>query len=81
MNCCRAGRGDIDHASVRESVLEPKSSAALLRGGDVTAFALAAGGVLHGVALVENDHSIEVGTQPFDDLLDARKLLPTVVGP
>ena len=75
-----AGRGDIDDAGVRQGVLEPQARAALLRGGLVAAFALAAGGVLHGVALVENDHSVEVGAQPFDDLPDARKLLAALVG-
>ena len=77
----RAGRRDIDDARIRQGVLEAEARTTLLRGGDVAAFSLAASGVLHGVALVEDDHSIEVGTQPFDDLLDARKLLPTVVGP
>ena len=61
-------------------MLEPESGATLLRGGLVAAFALAAGGVLHGVALVENDHSVEIGAQPIDDLLDARNLLVTLVG-
>ena len=75
-----AGRGDIDDAGVRQGVLEPQARAALLRGGLVAAFALAADGVLHGVALVENDHSVEVGAQPFDDLPDARKLLAALVG-
>jgi hypothetical protein len=70
-----AGRRDIDDAGVRQRVLEAQARAALLRGGLVAALALAAGGVLHGVALVENDHSVEVGAQPFDDLADARNLL------
>ena len=75
-----AGRGDVDHAGVRQGVLEPQARAALLRGGLVAAFALAANRVLHGVALVEDDHSVEVGAQPFDDLPDARKLLAALVG-
>ena len=37
-----AGRGDIDDAGVRQGVLEPQARAALLRGGLVAAFALAA---------------------------------------
>ena len=49
-------------------------------GGLVAAFALAAGGVLHGVALVEDDDAVEIGAQPFDDLLDARNLLVARVG-
>ena len=75
-----AGRGDVDDAGVRQGVLEPQPRAALLRGGLVAAFALAADRVLHGVALVENDHSVEVGAQPFDDLPDARKLLAALIG-
>ena len=77
----RAGGRDIDHARLGQGVLEAQARAALLRGGDVAAFALAATGVLHGVALVENNHSVEVGAQPFNDLADARNLLATVVGP
>ena len=75
-----AGRRDIDDAGVRQGVLKPKSGAALLRGGLVAAFSLAAGGVLHGMALVENDHAVEIGAQPFDDLADARNLLVARVG-
>lgn len=80
MDARRAGRRDIDDARVGQRVLEPKARTALLRGGDVAAFALAAGGILHGVALVEDDHSIEVGAQPFDDLPDPGNPLSTVVG-
>ena len=76
-----AGRRDIDDARVRQGVLQAQARTALLRGRDIAAFSLAATGVLHGVALVENDHSVEVGAQPFDDLPDARKLLAAVVGP
>ena len=75
-----AGRRDVDDAGIRQGVLEPQARAALLRGGLVAALALAADRVLHGVALVENDHSVEVGAQPFDDLPDARKLLAALVG-
>ena len=75
-----AGGGDVDHAGVRQGMLEPQARASLLRGGLVAALALAADGVLHRMALVENDHSIEVGAQPFDDLPDARKLLAALVG-
>ena len=75
-----AGRRDIDDAGVRQACCRRKPGAALLRGGLVAALALAAGGVLHGVALVEDDHAVEVGAQPFDDLLDARKLLAALVG-
>jgi transcriptional regulator GlxA family with amidase domain len=57
----RAGGRDIDHARVRQRVLQAQARAALLGGRDIAAFALAATGVLHGMALVENDHSVEVG--------------------
>src|SRR3546814_9012413 len=54
----RACRRDVDDAGARQGVLEPQARAALLRGGLVATLALAAGCVLHGVALVEDDHSI-----------------------
>ena len=54
--------------------------ATLLAGGDIAAFSLAASGVGHGMRLVENDHSIEVGAQPFDDLFDPRNPFSAVVG-
>ena len=74
------GGGDVDHAGVGQRMLKPEARASLLRRGLVAALALAADGVLHGVALVENDHSVEAGAQPFDDLPDARKLLAALVG-
>ena len=76
-----AGRRDIDDARVRQGVLQAQARTALLRGRNIAPLSLAATGVLHGVALVENDHSVEVGAQPFDDLPDAGKLLAAVVGP
>jgi hypothetical protein len=43
-------------------MLEPQARAALLRSGLVAALAFSAcGGILHCMALVENDHAIEVG--------------------
>ena len=75
-----AGRRDIDDARVRQRVLKAKPGTALLRGGLVAAFSLAAGGVLHGMALVENDDPVEIGAQPFDDLPDPRNLLVARVG-
>ena len=68
------GCGHVDDARIGERMLEPQPGAALLRRRRIAALAGAARGVLHGVALVEHDHSVEVATQPFDDLLDARKL-------
>ncbi len=61
-------------------MLQAQSCAPLLRGGDITAVSLAATGVLHGMAFVENEDSVEIGTQPIDDLPDARNLLPPLVG-
>ena len=70
-------------------MLEPQARASLLRRRLVAALALTADRVLHGVALVENDHSVKtclglragVGAQPFNDLPHARKLLATLIGP
>ena len=61
-------------------MLEPQARAPLLRGRLVTALALAAGRVLHGMALVEDDYSVEVGAHPFNDLPDTRKLFATLIG-
>ena len=76
----RAGRGDIDDARIRQGVLKPESRTSLLRGGLVASLSLAASGVLHGMALVENDHPVEIGAQPFDDLPNPRNLLVARVG-
>ena len=75
-----AGGGDIDDAGIGQGVLQAKPRAPLLRGRDIAPFSLAAASVLHRVRLVENDHSVEIGAQPFDDLLDPRNLLAAVVG-
>src|SRR3546814_998082 len=69
----RAGRRDIDDARIGQGVLEPQTGTALLRGRLLAAFALAAGGVGHRVRFVEDDHAVEVGAQPVDDLLDAAR--------
>ena len=61
-------------------MLELEPRATLLRRCLVAPLALTADRVLHGVALVENDHSIEVGAQPFDDLTHARKLFAAFIG-
>ncbi len=76
----RAGRGDIDDARIGQRVLQAQAGAALLRGRLIAALALAAGGVRHGVAFVEDDDSIEVRSQPIDDLLDARNSFLARVG-
>ena len=44
------------------------------------AFSFSSTGILHGMALVEDNGSIEIGPQPFDDLLDAGNLLAPVIG-
>ena len=75
-----AGRRDIDDARVRQGMLQAQARPALLRGGGIAAFALAAGGILHGVGLVEDDHAVEIPAQPIDDLLDPRNLLVALVG-
>ena len=69
-----AGRRDIEHTGVWQGMLKAQARASLLGGRQVAAFALAAGRVLHGVALVEDDHSIEVAAQPIHDLLHPRNL-------
>ena len=55
-----AGGRDIDDAGRRQRVLQPKARLALLRGGLDAAFALFAGGVGHGVGLVEEDDALEI---------------------
>ena len=69
-----AGRRHVEHAGVGQRMLQPQAGAALLRRRLVAALALAAAGVLQGVALVEHDDAIEVCAQPIDDLLHARNL-------
>ena len=76
-----AGRGHVEHAGFGQRVLQAQARPALLRGRLVAALALAAGGVLHGVALVEDDDSIEVAAQPIDDLPDPRNPFLAGVGP
>src|SRR3984957_20731557 len=75
-----AGRRDVYHAGIRQGVLESQARTPLLRRRLVAAFALAANRVLHGVALVEDNPSVEIGAQPFNDLPDSRKLFSALVG-
>ena len=75
-----AGRRDIDDAGVRQRVLQAQAGAALLRGGLVAALAFVASGVLHGMALVEDDDAVEIGAQPIDDLPHARNLRVAPIG-
>ena len=71
-----AGRRHVEDAGIGQRMLQAQAGAALLRGRLVAALALAAAGVLHGVALVEHDDAVEVAAQPIDDLLHARNLGP-----
>ena len=75
-----AGGRDVDDARIGQRVLQAQAGTALLRGRLVAAFALAAGGIGHGVALVEDDHAVEVRAQPIDDLLDPRNPFLARVG-
>ena len=77
-----AGRRDVDDARIGQRVLQAQAGTALLRGHLLAALALAARGVLHGVALVEHDHAVEggrglragVAAEPGEDLVEARGL-------
>ena len=62
-------------------MLQAQARPTLLGGCLVAALAFAAGGILHRMALVEDDHSVEVGAQPIDDLPDPRNLFLAGVGP
>ena len=77
----RARRRDVEDARVGQRVLQAKPRTPLLGRRLLAAFGLLAGGVLHGVALVEHDHSVEIAAQPIDDLLHARNLFLARVGP
>ena len=68
-----AGRRDVEDPGAGQAVLQGQPGHALLRGllGPARALA-AAGGVGHGVGLVEDDHPVEVRPQPVDDLVQAR---------
>jgi hypothetical protein len=50
----------VHRRGIRQTVLEARPRAPLLRGGLVASLALAAHRVLHGVTLVEDDHSVEI---------------------
>ena len=74
-----AGGGDVEHAGVRQGVLQPQSRPALLGRGDLAAAALRAHGVGQGVAFVEHDDAgkggaaivAEAAGEPRDDLVEA----------
>ena len=51
---CRRPRGrDIDHAGIRQPVLQAQARPALLRGFGISALTLAACGIRHGMAFIE----------------------------
>src|SRR6266700_448573 len=75
MNGGGAGRRDVDDARVRQGMLQTKSGTALLRRSLVATFALPAGRVLHRVALVEDNDTVETAAHPLHALLDPRNLL------
>ena len=54
-----------------QRMLQAQSGLALLRGFLFAAFALVAGGIGHGVGLVEDDDAVESAAEPVDDLLNA----------
>src|SRR6185503_10089607 len=74
-----ARRRDVHDTCVWQRVLQAQAGAALLRRHLIAALGLAAGRVLHGVALVEHDHAVEVGcgleaglaAEPGEDLVEA----------
>jgi len=77
-----SGCRDVDDAGFGKRVLQAQAGAALLRRHLPAALGLAAGRVLHGVALVEHDHAVEAGrgiraglaAEPGQDLIEAGSL-------
>ncbi len=69
-----AGGRDVDDAGVGQACCRRSPARPCCDGRLLAALALAAGGIRHGMAFVEHDHSIEVRAQPIDDLLDPRNL-------
>ncbi len=70
----RPGRRHIEDAGVRQRVLQPQPGAALLRGCLVAALGFLAGGVGERVGFVEDDHAVEIATEPIEDLAHPRLL-------
>ncbi len=73
--------GHVDDAGIGQRMLQAQPRTALLRRRLVAALALAAGGIGHGMAFVEHDHSVEVRPQPIDDLADPRNPFLARIGP
>lgn len=67
-----ADGADVDDARIGNGILEAEAHQPLLRGLAPAAVAVAAGGVGHGVRLVEDDDAVEVFPQPGEDLVEAR---------
>ena len=67
----RASGRDVEHACIGHGVLQREARKTLLRGLLVTAVRLFAGGIRHGVALVEGDNPIEPFAEPGRHLVEA----------
>jgi hypothetical protein len=67
---CGAGGGNVDDAGLRQGMLEAQSGKALLRGRLLAAGAGASCGIGHGVGFIEQDHAVEIGAEPVEDLLE-----------
>ena len=76
-----AGCRDVDDTAIRQRVLEAEARTSLLGRPLVATCTRLAGRVLHGVALVEDDHSIEVTAQPIHDLAHPRNPFLSGIGP
>ena len=76
-----AGRRDVEDARIMQRVLQAQPGLALLRRFLLAALAFVAGGVGHGVGLVEDDDAVKIRTaEPVDDLLHAAGLLALGLG-
>ena len=62
-------------------MLKSKAGATLLRGSDVAPFARAAGGVRHGVGLVEDEAAVEALATPRSDLGQPGRLVLPLLAP
>ena len=77
----RGARGrDVEDARVIQRMLKAEPGLALLRRFLLAPFPLVAGGVGHGVGLVEDDDAVEAAAEPVDDLLHAAGLLAARLG-
>src|SRR5260370_8574864 len=72
--------GGVEDWRVVQRVLKAQARLALLRRLLLPALAFVAGGVAHGVGLVEDDDAVEAAAEPVDDLLHAARLLAARLG-